>query len=338
MTRPIRSQDALAEMAQVRTAVVVIPTKNEEKTIALVIEEVRAAFAPLKYDRVEILVTDDSTDRTRQIVRECGGHVINGGGEGLGTAMYRGLKEALNFDPTVIVSIDGDGQTDAKFEIPVFLTPIEEGRGDLILGSRFAKEGLVGYHYRTVNLLGTRLLTWILRRLTRLPLTDSHGGIRAMVPDVVRELQLVGSHTYVQETIIDAAEKGFRIIELPSVWRKREFGKSRVVGSIPKYIAYTLPVLLLRSGQHIRALYTLGAILFVGAFLTFGTVLVQEGFTLALGRRTPALILIALMVIAGLQLLFFGFSFQLLKQIKRSVDRIEYYEHFKRPSRAGSGL
>ena len=135
-----------------------------------------------------------------------------------------------------------------------------------MLGSRFAREGLVGYRYRSVNLLGTRILTWILRRMTGLPVTDSHGGIRAMVPEVARELQIIGSHTYVQETIVDAFEKGFRIIELPSAWRKRKFGRSRVVGSIPKYIAYTLPVLLLRSGQHIRALYAVGSLLFVGAF------------------------------------------------------------------------
>jgi hypothetical protein len=158
-----------------------------------------------------------------------------------------------------------------------------------------------------------------------------------MVPDVVRELQLIGTHTYVQETILDASEKGFRIIELPSVWRKREFGASRVVGNIPKYIAYTLPVLLLRSGQHIRALYTAGILLFLGAFLVFAGIFIQEGFTLALARRTPAIILIALMVMAGLQLLFFGFSFQLLKQIKRSIDRLEYSVHIVRPTDVRTG-
>jgi glycosyltransferase involved in cell wall biosynthesis len=322
----------------VATAVVVVPTKNEENTVAAVIAEIREAFAPLKYDRVIIEIVDDSTDRTRDIAREHGAHVVNGGGDGLGAAMYRGLKEALYFEPAVIVAIDGDGQTDAKTEIPEFLKPIEEGRADLVLGSRFQKEGLVGYHYRFVNLMGTRLLVWILRRLTGLPLTDSHGGIRAMVPDVIRELQMIGTHTYVQETILDASEKGFRIVELASVWRKRQFGTSRVVGNIPKYIAYTLPVLLLRSGQHIRALYTTGVLLFIGAFLVFAVVFIEEGFTLALGHRTPAIILIALMIMTGLQLLFFGFSFQLLKQIKRSIDRLEYNEHIARPGsdRAGA--
>lgn len=313
-------------------AVVVIPTKNEEHTIASVIAEIREAFAPLDYDEVEIQIVDDSNDRTREIALQHGAHVVNGGGEGLGTAMYRGLKEALYFQPTVIVAIDGDGQTDAKTEIPQFLKPIEEGRADLVLGSRFQQQGLVEYRYRSINLMGTRLLAWILRRLTGLPLTDSHGGIRAMVPDVIRELQMIGSHTYVQETILDASEKGFRILELPSVWRKRQFGSSRVVGNIPKYIAYTLPVLLLRSGQHIRALYAIGSLLFLGAFFVFASVVAEEGFTLALGHRTPAFILIALMVMVGLQLMFFGFSFQLLKQIKRSIDRVEYSDQLAKPT------
>ena len=70
--------------------------------------------------------------------------------------MYRGLKEALYLDPDVILSIDGDGQTDAKTEIPQFVKPILESRADLVLGSRFAREGLVGYHYRSVNMMGTR--------------------------------------------------------------------------------------------------------------------------------------------------------------------------------------
>ena len=49
-----------------QTAVVVIPTRNEEHTIRGVIAEVREAFAGLPYD-VEILITDDSTDATRAI-------------------------------------------------------------------------------------------------------------------------------------------------------------------------------------------------------------------------------------------------------------------------------
>jgi hypothetical protein len=153
-------------------------------------------------------------------------------------------------------------------------------------------------------------------------LTDSHGGIRAMRPEVAAELDMFGTHTYVQESIIDAAEKGFRIKEIPSVWRKREVGTSRVVKSIPRYVFYTLPILLLRSGQHIRGLYMLGMLSCLMSLLVFATVLIEER-TLMIGHRTPALILIALLFTTGIQLFFFGFTLQLINQIKRNVDRLK---------------
>lgn len=306
------------------TAVVVIPTRDEENSIERVIAEIRSAFDGRKYDCIEILVTDDSTDRTRALARLAGAHVVNGGGEGLGAAMYRGLKESLAFDPDVIMAIDGDGQADSKTEIPRFLDVIERGEADLVLSSRFKESGAVHYEYRFINRLGTRVLTYLLNSKTGLKLTDSHGGIRSMTPAVVEELQMIGTHTYVQETIIDAAEKGFRIVELPSSWRVREHGKSRVVGSIPKYVFYTLPIILLRSGHHIRTLYNIGLALVAIAVSYFCYIFASEGFTFALGRRTPAFVLIALLVSTGLQLFFFGFVLQLLNQIKRTVDRIVY--------------
>jgi len=302
-------------------ACVIVPTKNEEASIAAVVAEIRKGFEQTRYRDVVILVVDDSTDGTRRRALEAGALVIRGDGDGLGAAMFKGLRAALAQNPDVIVAVDGDGQADAASEIPRFLEPIDHDEADLVLGSRFAEKGLVDYRYQSINRFGTRVLSAMLRAQTGLPLSDSHGGIRAMRPAVAASLEMLGTHTYVQETIIDAAEKGFRIVEIPSAWRKRSHGKSRVVSSIPKYVFYTLPILLLRSGQHIRYLYSAGIIAILAAFVVFGLVLIEEGFTLALGHRTPAFVLIALLVSVGLQLFFFGLVLQLLKQIKKVVDR-----------------
>jgi hypothetical protein len=59
----------------------------------------------------------------------------------------------------------------------------------------------------------------------------------------------------------------------------------------------------------------------LGGLGVFGAVLIQEGFTYRLGHRLPALTLTALAITTGLQLFFFGFVLQLLKQIKRAADR-----------------
>jgi glycosyltransferase involved in cell wall biosynthesis len=302
-------------------ACVVVPTRNEEASVAGVIAEIRKGFAGTRYDQLVIIVVDDSSDRTRRMAREAGALVLRGDGDGLGSAMFKGLRAAAELSPDIVLSVDGDGQADAAAEIPRFLAPIERDEADLVLGSRFAAPDLVGYRYRAINRFGTRVLAGMVRAQTGLALTDSHGGLRAMRPEVAASLEMLGSHTYVQETIIDAVEKGFRVVEIASAWRPRKAGASRVVSSIPRYVFYTLPVLLLRSGQHIRWLYTLGLLAIGAAFAVFAAVFIEEGLTLRLAHRTPALILVALLFTTGVQLFFFGFILQLLKQIKKSVDR-----------------
>jgi glycosyltransferase involved in cell wall biosynthesis len=308
---------------------VVMPTRNEEKTIEKAVLQIRAAFADTPYREPTILVVDDSTDRTRELARASGCTVVNGGGKGLGYAMFKGLKASLAHDPDYIVSFDADGQADAS-EILSFLSPLEADEADMVIGSRFKSPDLINYHYRFKNRLGVRILVRILRALTGLPLTDSHGGIRAMRSDVIRELEMLGTHTYVQETIIDAVEKGFRIKEIQSAWKKREHGKSRVVSSIPTYVFFTLPILIIRSRQHIKWLYSMGILLVFAALAYFAFISYQASFQFKdMFSRLPSFLLIALLVLTGLQLFFFGFLIELIKEIKYRIDRLERWKDKK---------
>ena len=58
----------------------------------------------------------------------------------------------------------------------------------------------------------------------------------------------------------------------------------------------------------------------------FAILLAQEGL-FNIGNRLSGLLLVALLVMSGMQLFFFGFVLQLLKQIKRNVDRNESSSH-----------
>ena len=145
-----------------------------------------------------------------------------------------------------------------------------------------------------------------------------------MTAEVVREMEMLGTYTYVQETIIDAVEKGFRVQEIPSAWRNRGYGRSRVVSSIPTYVFYTLPILIIRSKQHIKWLYSLG-IIFVGLALAyFLFISYQASFQFkAMFSRLPSFLLIALLTLTGIQLFFFGFVLELIKDIKYRIDRLD---------------
>ena len=267
-----------------KSIVFVIPTKNEENSLQDVLDCLQREAREIGFKVEEILVVDDSRDKTRDIARACGGRVLFGGGKGLGEAMYRGLKEAVNIQTHYIVSLDADGQANLK-DLSKVLTPLEEGRADLVLTSRRLEKKSIKYRYPILNFFGIQILVFLLRRGTGLPLTDSHGGLRAMIPKVAEELEMIGTHTYVQETIFDAHDKGFRIVEVPSVWYPRQ-GKSRVLHSITKYVFSTLPVILLRLGWHknlchpmlLFSYFCLGILIFSLFSKSFGVVLVTVGF------------------------------------------------------------
>ena len=84
---------------------VVLPTKNEAKTIAQVIGDIRRVLFSNQYEDVTFIVADDSTDQTRNIAKFEGAVVVNGGGRGLGYAMYLGLKASLQFKPDFITLV-----------------------------------------------------------------------------------------------------------------------------------------------------------------------------------------------------------------------------------------
>jgi glycosyltransferase involved in cell wall biosynthesis len=299
-----------------------IPTKNEEASVREVIRSLRGSLDPSRFAPASLIVVDDSVDGTRRAARAAGAEVVVGGGRGLGSAMYEGLKAAARQPFDFIVTVDGDGQADVA-EVARFLQPLIDDEADLVVASRFLEKGSIKYHYRFINNFGTQVLAGMLRRLTALPLTDSHGGIRAMRREVAQELEMLGSHTYVQETIIDAVEKGFRVKEIASVWKPRPHGSSRVVSSIPRYVFYTLPILILRSGQHVRLLYSGGLVLIAAALAYFFVILAEASFNVkALGDRVPAFVWITLMISIGFQCFFFGFILQLIKEIKYRLDRV----------------
>lgn len=301
----------------------VLPSKDEEATLAEVVAEIRAGFAAAGLAEPILIAADDSRDGTRRLARGLGVRVVNGEGKGLGYAMRKGLKAALSFAPDIVMSMDSDGQSDPR-EVLRFLEPLARGEADMVIGSRFLEPGLIRYRYPRINRFGIVVLTSMLRRVTGLPLTDSHGGLRAMRPEVVRNQEIIGTHTYVQETIIDALRKGYRIREVPSVWRPRRSGRSRVVGSISRYVMYTLPVLVIRCGQHVRWPYRIAFVASVTAVAIFAGILWQSGFVPErIFLRTPALILIALLVIVASQLFTFGLLTEILGLIKLQVDRLD---------------
>ncbi|MFH2039667.1 MAG: glycosyltransferase family 2 protein, partial [Chloroflexota bacterium] len=113
---------------------VIIPVYNEKSTILEIVNRVLATGLAF-----EILIIDDgSQDGTREVLRQFEGseivHVIlHSKNMGKGAAVQTGIQQASG---DVLLIQDADLEYDPK-EYPKLLKPIEEGKADVVYGSRF---------------------------------------------------------------------------------------------------------------------------------------------------------------------------------------------------------
>ena len=241
----------------------ILPVKNEEGTIENVINDLSSKFS--SNDNVNFIIVSDSTDKTDEIIKSLNKpniHLLNGDNFGLGYSVLKGTKYALKFAPEYLFTIDTDGQVDLN-EINLFMDEAKKDKSiDIFLSSRFLKKGLIDYNYPLINKFGTIILRNIINFFTNFKVTDSHGGIRFFKNKVAEKLILLGDYTYVQEFLIDASYNGFTAKEIPSKWLKRQHGKSKVVGSIIRYIFNVSPILFVRLNLHKKIFYSLGIVFF----------------------------------------------------------------------------
>jgi glycosyltransferase involved in cell wall biosynthesis len=239
--------------------VVQIPAFNEEKTIFEVINKIPKKILGIK--EIIILVIDDgSKDNTVCEARKAGAdkivsHQFN---KGLGVAFRTGINEALKAGADIIVNIDADMQFNPK-DIPKLIVPIVNGNADLVTCTRF-KEKSKTPKMPLVKKFGNSIFTAIISWLAGQKFTDTQCGFRAYSRECALRLNLFGKHTYTQEALLDAVEKGMRITEIScTVKGQREHGKSKVVEN---WFAYSIKALLIitRSIRDHKPLKFFGAI------------------------------------------------------------------------------
>jgi hypothetical protein len=116
--------------------VAVIPARNEQDRLADVVRDIR--------NRVEVVlvIDDDSQDSTGRIADAQGCVVLrNSSHRGYGETVRRGLLWCRDFDASVVITIDGDGQHKAQW-IEEAIPLLAEG-ADVVFANRFfACEGV----------------------------------------------------------------------------------------------------------------------------------------------------------------------------------------------------
>lgn len=204
---------------------VIMPTYNERDTIEEILRQVKETGLAS-----EILIVDDgSTDGTRDILAGLNGKddvrvLLHDKNMGKGSAVRTGIQAATG---DVLLIQDADLEYDPR-DYPTLLQPIEEGRADVVYGSRFLggpRRAMLFWHA-----LGNHLLTLITNVLYNAILSDMETCYKCFRAEVVRNIPLHSRRfDFEPEVTAKILKRGYRIHEVPISYYGREYSEGKKI-------------------------------------------------------------------------------------------------------------
>lgn len=286
---------------------VVVPLYNEEESLEELHRRLTLSLEPLTGSFELIFVDDGSTDNSFAVLR--GLHKKDNRVKairfrknfGKSSALAAGFKEAKG---ECIITLDADLQ-DVPEEIPALIKKLEEGY-DLVSGWKFKRKDPL------VRKLASRIFNSITSFYTGVKIHDFNCGLKCYRREVIDELELYGElHRYIPAI---ANWKGFKVAEVAVDHHHRKHGTSKF-GS-ERYLRglFDLLTVIMLTKYPEKPLHFFGLL---GTLLSFAGMAINL-YLLILrisGKwisNRPLLLLGILLLILGVQFIFFGLMGELI--------------------------
>jgi hypothetical protein len=212
---PVSSDEALVTL--------ILPCFNEEEAIEKVVGKALQGFERAGVVGEVLVVDNASTDATAAKARRAGARVIQETAKGYGNALRRGFTEARG---QYVIMADGD-DTYPVDQIRPFIDSLNKG-SDVVYGDRLGGTIDRGAMPWTHRYIGTPLLSWILRLLTRTNVHDSQCGMRAFSKEALERMDLTAPGMDLNaEMLVKAGRAGLRIDQVP-ITLARRVGESKL--------------------------------------------------------------------------------------------------------------
>ncbi|OGW79430.1 MAG: hypothetical protein A3G33_03325 [Omnitrophica bacterium RIFCSPLOWO2_12_FULL_44_17] len=213
---------------------IVIPCYNEEQRIGKSLETIHSFVRNINIEHEIIVVDDGSSDRTCEVVLNCCGgenetHRLlrNEKNRGKGYSVRRGVLEATG---DYILFSDADLSTPIE-EALRLIAKLEDGF-DVAIGSRALPNSKVEIRQNFFRELMGKIFNKIARLLTFKGIKDSQCGFKCFKREAAKKifsLQKLDGFSFDVEVIYLAQKIGFKVAEIPVIWRNSTASKVNVV-------------------------------------------------------------------------------------------------------------
>jgi dolichol-phosphate mannosyltransferase len=228
---------------------VILPTYNEAENIEPLVAAVRER---LPESRRVLIVDDNSPDGTGEIAdRLASEHddvevIHRMVKEGLGPAYIAGFREALAGGADLVIEMDADFSHDPAY-LPQLLRAI--GEADLVIGSRYVPGGGVT-DWGPVRRFISRGGSAYARAVLGIDVRDLTGGFKCLRRRVLEGIDLDSiaslGYAFQVEVTYRTIQAGFRVVEIPIVFRDRTEGDSKMSNAIVAEAMWRVPAMRLK--------------------------------------------------------------------------------------------
>ena len=232
----------------------ILPTYNEAENIGPMLHAARASLRP--DDRI-LVVDDNSPDGTGALADKLATELPNvdvlhrPAKQGLGRAYLAGFEHALANGADLVMEMDCDFSHDPA-DLPRLIEAAETA--DLVLGSRYVPGGSVT-DWGLLRKLVSRGGSWYARVVLGVKVRDLTGGFKCFRRSVLEALDLNAVHAdgygFQIELTYRTIKAGFRVVEIPIVFRDRRVGQSKMNARIALEAVWKVPALRRRQTANL---------------------------------------------------------------------------------------
>ena len=301
--------------------IIQIPCLNEANTLPATL-----AALPRRVDGIDcietLIIDDGSTDDTLAVARRCGvDHIVRfTSHRGLARGFAAGLDACLHLGADVIVHTDADGQYPGE-DIPRLVAPILRGEADMVVGDRGVDAVA---HFTPVKRRLQRLGSRTVSALSGIEVGDATSGFRAYSREAALRLNILTNFTYTLETIMQSGEKPITIVSVPTR-SNPPTRPSRLFSGVGQYLRRQIPTILrlFMVYQPLKT-FTIVAVAFLSPGIILGLRFVYFYVSGAGAGHVQSLILAAVLLIVGFQMLILGMVADLLAANRRLMEDTLY--------------
>lgn len=277
---------------------VLIPCYNEEKTIAKVVADAKAALP----EAVIYVYDNNSTDRTVELAREAGAVIRHEYMQGKGNVIRRMFREV---EARCYIMVDGDDTYPMEFA-PEMVDKVLHHNADMVVGDRLSST-YFSENKRPFHNMGNSLVRASINRLFQCDIKDIMTGFRAFSYGFVKTFPILSKGFEIEtEMTIHAVYNQLQIDNVIVDYRDRPEGSVSKLNTYVDGFRVLGTIFRLYRDYKPFGFFSLFALLLAVVSVLFFIPVLAEYFATGLVLKFPTLIVCGFVMLAAIQSFFAG--------------------------------